>query len=70
MNNNLKNIKSLDIFNKKQLKCNKCKLVFNDKISLEKHNWSKHPSNEYELHHSKITNWSNLPLAYRDDPYY
>ena len=39
-------------------------------MSLEKHNWSRHPTNEYENYHASITDWSNLPMAYRDDPYY
>ena len=50
--------------------CKKCNLNFSDYMSLEKHNWSRHPTNEYENYHASITDWSNLPMAYRDDPYY
>lgn len=70
--NELSSNKSNEKINDKTNKfiCNKCNLNFGDKLSLEKHNWSKHPTNEYETYHSNITDWSNLPMAYRDDPYY
>ena len=50
--------------------CYKCNLEFSDDSSLSKHKFLKHPSNEYEYHWSKITDWSNYSLSYRDDPYY
>ena len=50
--------------------CNKCKLEFDDYNSLEKHKWTAHPTNNYEYHWSKITDWSQYPMSYRDDPYY
>lgn len=56
--------------NTNKYNCKKCNLNFSDYMSLEKHNWSRHPSNEYENYHASITDWSNLPMAYRDDPYY
>ena len=50
--------------------CDKCSLIFEDYSQYEKHKWNKHPSNEYENTWAQIKDWSNLPLAYRDDPYY
>ena len=67
-----KNVKLTKENKKKDNKfiCYKCNLEFSDDSSLSKHKFLKHPSNEYEHHWSKITDWSNYSLAYRDDPYY
>jgi hypothetical protein len=67
----------------KKLYCNKCKITFNDKLQLEKHNWSEHPSNKFEESWSKLykSNQFNklnqskhfeiiTNLNYQDDPYY
>ena len=55
---------------KSEKKCKTCGLTFTDEASLNKHKWSKHYLDEYQYYHSRITDWSNLPLAYKDDPYY
>ena len=50
--------------------CRKCSLGFNNEFDFNQHNSSKHPLDDYQLRWSKINNWDNYSLAYRDDPYY
>ena len=51
--------------------CDKCKIKFNNKDDLEKHNWKIHPTNKYEKAWSQI-NFSTYAGSsyYKDDPYY
>ena len=72
LNEKIKQNQKIKKQNKEENKffCYKCNLEFSDDSSLSKHKFLKHPSNEYEYHWSKITDWSNYSLSYRDDPYY
>lgn len=55
--------------------CKECKINFNDKLSQDKHNWLKHPSNFYEKSWSDLYKSGQLfsgkySIGYQDDPYY
>ena len=57
--------------NNKKFICNKCSLEFNDNMSLRNHKSYNHPVDDYEYTwREAIRNNENIPLAYRDDPYY
>ena len=57
--------------NIKKFICNKCSLEFNDDMSLRNHQSYNHPVDDYEYTwREAIRNNENIPLAYRDDPYY
>ena len=57
--------------NNKKFICNKCSLEFNDDMSLRNHKSYNHPIDDYEYTwREAIRNNENIPLAYRDDPYY
>ena len=72
LNEKIKQNQKIKKQNKEEKKhfCYKCNLEFSDDSSLSKHTFLKHPSNQYEYYWSKITDWSNYSLSYRDDPYY
>ena len=57
--------------NNKKFICNKCSVEFNDDMSLRNHKSYNHPVDDYEYTwREAIRNNENIPLAYRDDPYY
>jgi len=55
-------------------KCDTCNYLVNDAMSLQKHRWLKHPSNEYEkkwsdLYYSGELFSGKYTMSYQDDPY-
>jgi hypothetical protein len=55
--------------------CKDCMEKFNDKLSQDKHNWLKHPSNPYEKSWSDLYKSGKLfterySMAYQDDPFH
>lgn len=53
--------------------CDKCVYLTNDKMSMEKHCWSKHPTDNFQKYWSekrKSDDFWKLNMGYQDDPYY
>lgn len=59
---------------KSNFKCCKClQGIFHTDKELDRHNWIKHPNDEYQIEWSKhYHNGSlgNFSMGYQDDPYY
>ena len=57
------------------LKCSKCKFTTKDSKTLQKHNWTWHPMNNYEKSWSKhakegFCNWTGSSYYESFGPYY
>ena len=54
--------------------CDCCKKTFESYKDLERHNWTCHPKNEYEIAWQKheLNNWKGYTGStyYQSDPYY